>query len=76
MTTSDAELIKKRGEMEALNAQLELAKKQKTEIDALVREKEKARVAFESKLTESEKKLDEVTRNVGDQSKMQARITN
>lgn len=75
LTANDAELIKKRGEMEAMNAQLELAKKQKMDLDMLVRVKEKARAAFESKLTESEKKLDEVSRSVGDQSKMQAKLT-
>ena len=48
--------------------------KQVTDLDVLVRTKEKARTEFESKLKESEKKLDEVTRSVGDQSKMQARI--
>jgi len=75
LTASDAELIKKRGEMEALNQLLELAKKQKIDLDMLVRAKEKARAGFELKLTEAEKKLDEVTRSVGDQSKMQARLT-
>ena len=75
LTASDAELIKKRGEMEAINQLLELAKKQKTDLDLLVRTKEKARAGFELKLTESEKKLDEVTRSLGDQLKMQARLT-
>jgi predicted nucleic acid-binding Zn-ribbon protein len=74
LTASDAELIKKRGELEQLNKQLELAKKVVSELDVLVRKKERARTEFESKLKESEKKLDEVTRSVGDQTKMQARI--
>jgi len=40
----------------------------------LARNKEQARSDLESKLKASDKKLDEVTRTVGDQSKMQARI--
>src|SRR5262249_2169981 len=74
LTATDAELVKKRGEMSDLNQQLELAKKLVNDLDVLVRNKEKARTEFESKLKESEKKLDEVTRSVGDMSKMQARI--
>src|SRR5262245_6852201 len=74
LTASDTELAKKRGELELINKQLELAKKVVTELDVLVRNKEQARTEFESKLKESEKKLDEVTRSVGDQAKMQARI--
>ncbi|HEX3147601.1 MAG TPA: VWA domain-containing protein [Gemmataceae bacterium] len=74
LTASDAELVKKRGELENLTQQLELAKKQKLDLDMLVRNKEKARSDFESKLKESEKKLDEATRSAGDMSKMQARI--
>lgn len=74
LTASDAELVKKRGELELLNKQLEMAKKVVSELDVLVRSKEQARTEFESKLKESEKKLDEVTRSVGDQAKMQARI--
>ena len=74
LTATDAELIKRRGELEALNQQLELAKKQVSDLEVLVRNKEKARSEFESKLKESEKKLDEVTRSVGDTGKMQARI--
>jgi len=73
-TAVDAELIKKRGEMDDLIKQLELARKLVTELDVLVRNKEKARVEFEAKLKESDKKLDEVTRSVGDMSKLQARI--
>jgi predicted nucleic acid-binding Zn-ribbon protein len=76
LTATDAELIKKRGELELINKQLELAKKVVSELDVLVRNKEQARSEFETKLKESEKKLDEVTRSVGDQEqKMQARIT-
>ena len=67
-------MAKKRGELESLTKQLELAKKQTADLDVLVRNKEKARIEFESKLKESEKKLDEVTRSAGDMSKMQARI--
>ena len=74
LTASDAEMAKKRGELEDLTKQLELARKQSADLDVLVRNKEKARVEFESKLKESEKKLDEVTRSAGDMSKMQARI--
>ena len=74
LTASDAELIKKRGELETLNQQLALARKQTSELDVLVRNKEKARSEFESKLQQSEKKLDEVTRSAGDMSKMQARV--
>jgi von Willebrand factor type A domain len=74
LTTSDAELIKKRGELENLNKQLELAKKLVTDLDVLARAREDARVDVVSKLKASEKKLDEVTRSVGDQSKMQAKI--
>src|SRR5215218_3272140 len=74
LTATDEELVKKRGEMELLNKQLELAKKVVTELDVLVRSKEQARTDLESKLKESDKKLDEVTRSVGDTSKMQARI--
>jgi hypothetical protein len=43
-------------------------------MEMLVRLKEKARSEYESKLVESEKKLDVVARSVGDQSKLQARI--
>jgi predicted nucleic acid-binding Zn-ribbon protein len=74
LTASDAELVKKRGELELLNRQLELAKKVVSQLDALVRTKEQARTDFESKLKESEKKLDDVTRSVGDQAKLQAKI--
>jgi predicted nucleic acid-binding Zn-ribbon protein len=74
LTATDAELVKKRGELSDLTQQLELAKKLVNDLDVLVRNKEKARTEFESKLKESEKKLDEVTRSVGDMSKMQARI--
>jgi len=74
VTATDAELIKKRGELENLTKQLELAKKQQVEMELLVRLKEKARSEFETKLVASEKKLDVVSRSVGDQSKMQARI--
>jgi predicted nucleic acid-binding Zn-ribbon protein len=74
LTASDADLARKRGELELLNKQLELAKKVVTELDVMVRNKEQARTEFESKLKESERKLDEVTRSVGDQAKMQARI--
>ena len=74
LTATDAELIKKRGELELLNKQLELAKKVVSELDVLVRNKELARSDLESKLKSSDKKLDEVTRTVGDQSKMQAKI--
>jgi predicted nucleic acid-binding Zn-ribbon protein len=74
LTASDADLAKKRGELELLNKQLDLAKKVVSELDVLVRNKEQARTEFESKLKASEKKLDEVTRSVGDQAKMQARI--
>jgi von Willebrand factor type A domain len=74
LTASDEELIKKRGELELLNKQLELAKKVVSELDVLVRNKEQARSDLESKLKSSDKKLDEVTRTVGDQTKMQARI--
>jgi von Willebrand factor type A domain len=74
LTATDAELIKKRGELENLTQQLEMAKKQKIDLDLLARNKEKARADFESKLKESEKKLDEATRSVGDMGKMQARI--
>jgi hypothetical protein len=74
VAATDAELIKKRGELEALNQKLELAKKQTSDLELLVRDKDKARTEYESKLKESEKKLDEVTRSVGDMGKMQARI--
>jgi hypothetical protein len=74
LSATDAELIKKRGEMELLNKQLELAKKVVSELDVLSRTREQARADLESKLKESDKKLDEVTRSVGDQAKMQARI--
>jgi hypothetical protein len=74
VAATDAELIKKRGELEALNQKLELAKKQSSDLELLVRDKEKVRTEYESKLKESEKKLDEVTRSVGDTSKMQARL--
>src|SRR5262245_21559458 len=74
LTASDEELVKKRGELELLNKQLELAKKVVSELDVLVRNKEQARSDLESKLKSSDKKLDEVTRTVGDQTKMQARI--
>jgi hypothetical protein len=74
LDASDAELIKKRGELEELNKQLELAKKQVTDGDLLVRAKEKARNDLESKLKESDRKLDAATRTVGDATKMQARI--
>jgi len=74
LTASDEELVKKRGELELLNKQLELAKKVVSELDVLVRNKELARSDLESKLKSSDKKLDEVTRTVGDQTKMQARI--
>src|SRR5206468_871711 len=70
LTATDAELIKKRGELELLNKQLELAKKVVSELDVLVRNKEQARSDLESKLKSSDKKLDEVTRSVGDQTKM------
>ena len=43
LTATDAELIKKRGELELLNKQLELAKKVVSELDVLVRNKEQAR---------------------------------
>jgi hypothetical protein len=74
LNASEAELIKKRGELEELTKQLELAKKQVTDMDLLVRAKERARNDLESKLRESDKKLDDATRSVGDTSKMQARI--
>src|SRR5262249_56089332 len=74
LTASDEELIKKRGELELINKQLELAKKVVSELDVLVRNKELARSDLESKLKASDRKLDEVTRTVSDQSKMQARI--
>ncbi len=75
LTASDAELIKKRGDLENLTQALELAKKQKKDLELLVRIKEKARSEFESKLIETDKKLDDVSRTVGDQSKLQARIS-
>ena len=74
LTTTDAELMKRRADLEKLNKQLELAKKQVTDLEVLVRDKEKVRTDLESKLKESDKKLDEVTRSVGDMGKMQARI--
>jgi hypothetical protein len=74
LTASDAELIKKRGELENLMAALELAKKQQRDLELLVRVKEKARAEFESKLTETDKRLDEVARTVSDSAKLQARI--
>lgn len=74
LSSSDAELIKKRGELENLNKQLELAKKLQVEMEMLVRLKEKARSEIETKLIQTDKKLDVVSRTVGDQSKMQARI--
>jgi chromosome segregation ATPase len=75
LTASDAELIKKRGELENLTQSLELSKKQQRDLEMLVRVKEKARLEAEIKLTETDKKLDDVTRTIGEQSKMQARIT-
>jgi hypothetical protein len=75
LTASDAELIKKRGELDNMTQALELAKKQQRDLELLVRVKEKARLETEIKLTETDKKLDEVARTVGDQSKMQARVT-
>ncbi len=55
LTASDAELIKRRGELDTLGQQLELAKKRVTDLDLLVRAKERARTEFESKLKESKR---------------------
>ncbi len=74
LSMTDTELVKKRADLADLAKQLELAKKLMNDLDVLVRNKEKARTEFESKLKDSEKKLDEVTRSVGDSAKMQARI--
>lgn len=74
LSASDAELVKKRGELQAMAAELELVKKQRADLDVLVRTKEKARVAIESQLKDSEKKLEDASRSLGDQSKMQARL--
>lgn len=74
LTANDVELAKKKAEMEMVNKKLELAKKQVTDLDVLVRNQEKSRADLESKFKESERKLDEVTRSASDATKMQTRI--
>ena len=75
LTASDAELVKKRGELELLNKRARAGEKGGQQAGR-PRPDQGARPAtdFESKLKESEKKLDDVTRSVGDQAKLQAKI--
>ena len=74
LTTSDAELIKKRGELENLEQATRTGQEARHRSRCVGPHREDARVDVVSKLKASEKKLDEVTRSVGDQSKMQAKI--
>ena len=67
LTATDAELAKKRGEMEAVSRRLEDAKKQASELETLVRAKEKLR-------TDAVAKLDAMTRSSADAGKLQARL--
>jgi von Willebrand factor type A domain len=74
LSASDVELAKKRGELEAINKQLELAKKSTADLEMLVREKDKARSDAEARLKTSQAKLDDLTASTADATKAMARL--